>query len=68
LIACGHEAVVHMRNHGSVSGHPVWIDSLEVYAVDGDGLITAVRAFWEPPNDPAIRAELALSQWGGSGT
>ena len=67
LITCGHEAVVHMRNHGAVSGQPVWVDSLEVYAVDADGLITAVRAFWEPPTDPAIRAELALNQWEGGG-
>ena len=63
VIACGHEAVVHMRNHGAVSGRPAWVDSLEVYAVDTEGLITSVRAFWEPPSDPAVRSELALNQW-----
>jgi hypothetical protein len=24
IIACGHEAVVHIRNHGSVEGRPAW--------------------------------------------
>jgi ketosteroid isomerase-like protein len=63
VIACGHEAVVHMRNHGAVSGRPAWVDSLEVYAVDAAGLITSLRAFWEPPNDPAIQSELSINQW-----
>ena len=63
LIACGHEAVVHMRNHGAVSGRPVWVDSLEIYSVDGDGLITSVRAFWETPTDPSVQSELSISQW-----
>jgi hypothetical protein len=22
------------------------------------------QAFWEPPSDPAVQAELALNQWG----
>ena len=47
---------------------PVWVDSLEVYSVDAEGLITSVRAFWEPPSDPAVQAELALNQWGGGET
>ena len=61
VIACGHEAVVHIRNHGSVEGRPAWTDSMEVWAVDADGLVTSVRAFWEPPEE--IREHLALSQW-----
>jgi ketosteroid isomerase-like protein len=63
VIACGHEAVVHMRNHGAVGGRPVWVDSLEIYAVDADGRITSVRAFWELPSDPAIQSELSINQW-----
>jgi ketosteroid isomerase-like protein len=66
VIACGHEAVVHVRNHGAVSGRPAWVDSLEIYAVDADGLITSVRAFWHPPTDPAIQSELSMNQWQGS--
>ena len=64
VIACGHEAVVHIRNHGSVEGRPAWTDSMEVWAVDGDGLVTSVRAFWEPPTDPVVRRNLALNEWG----
>jgi ketosteroid isomerase-like protein len=64
VIACGHEAVVHIRNHGSVEGRPAWTDSMEVWAVDADGLVTSVRAFWEPPTDPVVRRNLALNEWG----
>ena len=65
VIACGHEAVVHMRNHGSVEGRPAWTDSMEVWAVDADGLVTSVRAFWELPTDPVVRRNLALNDWEG---
>jgi ketosteroid isomerase-like protein len=64
VIACGHEAVVHIRNHGSMEGRPAWTDSMEVWAVDADGLVTSVRAFWEPPTDPVVRRNLALNEWG----
>jgi ketosteroid isomerase-like protein len=63
VIACGHEAVVHMRNHGAVSGRPAWVESLEIYAVNAEGLINSVRAFWEPPSDPAVQSELGMNQW-----
>ena len=65
IIACGHEAVVHMRNHGSVEGRPAWVDSMEVWSVDEDGRVTSVRAFWEPPTDPVVRRSLALNDWEG---
>jgi steroid delta-isomerase len=63
VIACGHEAQVHMRNHGSVAGRPVWVDSIELWAVDDDGLVTSVRAFWEPPSDEQIQQHLAMTTW-----
>jgi steroid Delta-isomerase len=63
IIACGNEAVVHIRNHGSVEGRPAWTDSMEVWAVDGDGLVISVRAFWEPPTDPIVRRNLAMNDW-----
>jgi steroid Delta-isomerase len=63
VIACGHEAQVHMRNHGAVAGRPVWVDSIELWAVNQDGLVTSVRAFWEPPSDEHIQQHLALSTW-----
>jgi len=65
VIACGHEAVVHMRNHGSVEGRPAWTDSMEIWAVDADGLVTSVRAFWELPSDPVLQRNLALNEWEG---
>ena len=65
IITGGHEAVVHMRNHGSVDGRPAWVDSMEVWSVDEHGLVTSVRAFWEPPTDPAVRQSLALNDWEG---
>jgi steroid Delta-isomerase len=65
VIACGNEAVVHIRNHGSVEGRPAWTDSMEVWAVDANGLVTSVRAFWEPPTDPVLRRNLAMNEWNG---
>ena len=64
LIACGNEAQVYMRNHGSVGGRPAWVDSIELWAVDDAGLVTSVRAFWEPPDDDHVRSRLGLSQEG----
>jgi ketosteroid isomerase-like protein len=63
VIACGHEAVVHMRNHGSVDGKPAWTDSLEVWSVNADGLVDSVRAFWEPSSYPSIAPSLAVTNW-----
>jgi steroid delta-isomerase len=63
VIACGHEAQVHMRNHGSVAGRPAWVDSIELWAVNDDGLVTSVRAFWEPPSDEQVQQHLAMTTW-----
>ena len=60
--ACGNEAQVHMRNHGAVAGRPAWVDSIELWAVDDDGLVTSVRAFWEPPDDEHVLSRLGLSR------
>jgi steroid delta-isomerase len=62
LIACGNEAQVHMRNHGAVAGRPAWVDSIELWAVGDDGLVTSVRAFWEPPDDEHLLSRLGLSR------
>ena len=61
LIACGNEAQVYMRNHGAVAGRPAWVDSIELWAVDDEGLVISVRAFWEPPEDDHVRSRLGLS-------
>jgi hypothetical protein len=63
ILACGHEAVVHMRNHGSVGGRPAWTDSMEIWSVDADGLVDSVRAFWEPTSYPEIAPSLAVTTW-----
>ena len=26
-----------------------WVDSIELWGVDDQGLVTSVRSFWEPP-------------------
>jgi ketosteroid isomerase-like protein len=64
VIACGREAQVHMRNHGSVAGRPVWTDSIELWRVNDEGLVDSVRAFWEPLAE--IRSHLGLSTWEGA--
>jgi ketosteroid isomerase-like protein len=63
ILACGHEAVVHMRNHGSVDGRPAWTDSMEIWSVNTDGLVDSVRAFWEPTTYPELEPNLAVSSW-----
>jgi hypothetical protein len=63
VIACGREAQVYMRNHGSVAGKPAWVDSIELWRVNDEGLVDSVRAFWEPPAE--IREHLGLSTWEG---
>ena len=62
LIACGNEAQVHIRNHGAIAGRPAWTDSIELWTVNDDGLVTSVRAFWEPPEDDHVRSRLGLSR------
>jgi steroid delta-isomerase len=61
IIECGNEAQVHMRNHGSVAGMPVCVDSIELWRVNDAGKVDSVRAFWEPPEE--IREHLALDTW-----
>jgi steroid Delta-isomerase len=61
VIECGNEAQVHMRNHGAVNGVPAWVDSIELWRVNGAGLVDSVRAFWEIPTE--IYDSLALSTW-----
>jgi ketosteroid isomerase-like protein len=68
ILAGGHEAAVYMRNHGSVAGVPAWTDSIELWAVNAAGLVTSVRAFWEPPAGTPLYASLGVSEWQGETT
>jgi steroid Delta-isomerase len=65
VIECGREAQVHMRNHGAVAGMPVCVESIELWRVNDAGLVDSVRAFWEPPPDPAVYEHLSLTEWEG---
>jgi hypothetical protein len=65
VVACGHEAQVHIRNHGSVAGRPAWLDSIELWSVNDEGLVDSVRAFWEPPPEQQLDEHLAASTWTG---
>ncbi len=42
-----------MRNEGNLHGRSVVVESVEIWRVRGDGLVTSVRAFFEP--DPAVQ-------------
>lgn len=65
IIECGREAQVLMRNHGSVDGLPVCVESIELWRVDDTGKVDRIRAFWEPPQDPAVHDHLAVAGWEG---
>ena len=47
IVVCADEAAVLMRNEGLVDGREVIIDSMEVWRVGADGLVLAVRAYFE---------------------
>src|SRR5947209_7839160 len=55
IIACGGEAAVVMRNEGNLHGTSVVVETLEVWRVGDDGLVTSIRAFFEP--DPEVQSE-----------
>ena len=52
IVVCADEAAVLMRNEGLVDGNEVVVDSVEIWKVGGDGLVRAVRAYFEA--DPAV--------------
>jgi hypothetical protein len=45
---CADEAAVLMRNEGNLHGREVVVESIEVWKVGADGLVRAVRAYFEP--------------------
>ncbi len=55
IIACGSEAAVDMRNEGDLEGRSAVVDTIEVWRVRGDGLVTSVRTFFVP--DPAVQSD-----------
>jgi steroid delta-isomerase len=55
IIACGSEAAVVMRNEGDLHGTSVVVETLEIWRVRDDGLVTSIRAFFEP--DPQVQSD-----------
>jgi len=51
VIIGGDEAAVVMHNHGDVDGKKVLVRGIEIYKVRPDGLIGAVRAYFEQPTE-----------------
>ena len=65
IVECGNEAQVYMRNHGAVDGLPVCVESIELYRVDGAGLIDSVRAVLGAAHRPGRRAAPGAHPVGG---
>ncbi len=55
IVACGAEAAVLMRNEGNLHGREVVVEGIEIWRVREDGLVTSVRAFFEP--DPQVQSD-----------
>ena len=51
IVVCADEAAVLMRNEGNLHGREVVVESIEVWKVGSDGLVRAVRAYFEPDAD-----------------
>ena len=57
----GLECAVIMTNHGVVDGVPAIVNGIEIWRVNRDGRVVAVRAYFEQPTavelDPYFRAD-----------
>lgn len=51
ITVCGNEAAVVMHNIGELDGRKVSVDGVEIWRVDDDGRVCAVRAYFEQPQD-----------------
>jgi steroid delta-isomerase len=60
IVECGDEAAVIMRNEGDLEGRHVVVESIEIWAVDGDGLVRAVRAYFQP--DQSVNTDYFVPQ------
>jgi steroid delta-isomerase len=58
IVVCADEAAVLMRNEGDLGGEQVVVDSVEIWKVGEDGLVHAVRAYFEP--DPQHNSDYFL--------
>jgi steroid delta-isomerase len=60
IVECGDEAAVIMRNEGDLEGRQVVVESIEIWAVHPDGLVRAVRAYFQP--DPSVNTDYFVPQ------
>jgi hypothetical protein len=58
IVVCADQAAVEMRNEGNLGGEQVVVDSIEIWTVRANGLVSAVRAYFEA--DPAINSTYFL--------
>jgi len=54
LVVCGDEAAITLLNHGRVDGRIFSMEGIEIWKVDGGGLVSQVRAYFEPPEDVVL--------------
>ena len=58
IVVCGDEAAVLIRNEGNLHGKRVDVESIEIWKVGDDGLVHAVRAYFEP--DTSVQSDYFL--------
>lgn len=51
ILVGGDEAAVIMHNYGEIDGISVVVRGIEIYRVNADGRIAAVRAYFEQPTE-----------------
>ena len=50
LQICLDQAAVHVRNHGTIDGAKVALDSIELYWIGDDGRVKRVQTYFSPPD------------------
>jgi len=58
IVVCADEAAVLMRNEGNLQGTRVDVESIEIWKVGDDGLVRAVRAYFE--TDAEVQSDYFL--------
>jgi hypothetical protein len=58
IVVCADEAAVIMRNEGNLHGTRVDVESIEIWKVGDDGLVRAVRAYFQP--DAEVQSDYFL--------
>ncbi len=51
---CEDQAALHVRNHGSIDGETVELDSIEIYWIGDHGKVVRVQTYFTPPDGQAL--------------